>query len=89
MKDIFPKSELRQLIDTLATECEKTGNVDPQLIFKTCQSIAMAASANDKPIPLDVFALGVSEKVARIMLSSLALTMVGMIKQSALVKNAR
>lgn len=89
MKDIFPKSELRQLIDTLAKECEKTDKVDPQLIFKTCQSIAMIAQDEKHKMPLDVFALGISEKVARIMLSSTALTMVGLIKRSALVKPAR
>lgn len=76
MKNLLQKSELRQLLDTLGKQYDTDGVVDTNLVFKTCQSIAMIAADKDANMPLDVFAIGLNDRLCRQMLSSVCISTV-------------
>ena len=69
-------SELRQYLDTIAASLKPDTQTDVNVIFKTCQNIAMWAGDKDKPMPLDVFAFDMDDTVARAMLSAFCLVAV-------------
>lgn len=70
MKDEMPEpSELRQYLDVLGAQFD-ADSADRTVVFKTCQLIAMWAADEKKPIPEDVFPVGINNRVARLMLSA-------------------
>jgi len=71
MKNEMPAqpSELRQYLDVLGTQFD-ADNADRDVVFKTCQLIAMWAADEKKEMPDDVFPAGMNKRVARLMLSS-------------------
>lgn len=84
MKNNLPTaSPLRQLLDTLGQQFDAP-LVQTDLVFKTCQSIAMVSADKGKPLPDDVFAEGLNDLVKRQMLSSLAMTTMSIIQQQRL-----
>lgn len=66
-------SELRQYLDVLGAQMKPGVESDPVLVMKTCQLIAMHAADKTKPMPLDVFGIGLDDDVARAMLASFCL----------------
>lgn len=67
-------SDLRQNIDMLSAQFDPaTGNrVDPMLVMKLCQNIAMMAADNKAPLPGDVFHAGINDQLMRVSLSGMA-----------------
>lgn len=72
-----PPSELRQHLDILGVQLT-SNEADREVVFKTCQCIAMIAGDAKNPMPEDVFASGVNDNVARLMLSSACMMVVRM-----------
>lgn len=71
MKNELPPqpSELRQYLNALGAQFESE-SCDRDVVFKTCQLIVMAITDAKKPLPDDVFAPGMNDKLARLMISS-------------------
>ncbi len=75
-------SALRQNIDILGAQFDpKTTRVDPLLVMKTCQNVAMAATDKQTPLPDDIFAPGINDEIARIALSGLAMAVMSTLRQ--------
>lgn len=62
-------SDLRQYLNVLSEQL-KSDSADRAVVFQTCKLIAMEAANADKPLPDDVFAPGIDDRIARLMLSS-------------------
>jgi hypothetical protein len=62
-------SDLRQYLNVLSEQL-KSDSADRAVVFQTCKLIAMEAANAEKPLPDDVFAPGIDDRIARLMLSS-------------------
>lgn len=62
-------SDLRQYLNVLSEQL-KSDSADRAVVFQTCKLIAMEAANADKPLADDVFAPGIDDRIARLMLSS-------------------
>lgn len=67
-------SDLRQYLNTLAAQLKEGAQTEVEVVFKTCQLIAMYAADKSKPMPLDVFAFDLDDNIARLMLASSCMT---------------
>lgn len=76
MKNEHP-SDLRQYLNVLGEQLDAPA-ADRDVVMQTVKLVAMAAADNSQPMPEDVFAPGVPDKIARLMLATACTTIVGM-----------
>lgn len=71
-------SDLRQWINVLSAQMQEK-RVDPVLVLRTCQLVAMAMADKETPLPRDVFADGIDDAFARLTLSAMCMTMLQLV----------